>query len=665
MIFKRWTKIISVLIQVVVLALVVGWFVQIFMIKRSPNPSKRDEWTQRNGFVAVSYGGLSREDTGPNTPRSLYARHIAALAESGYTVITLHDVFNFYYNNAPLPDKAVFIIFEGGRKDSAIFGQEVMIGTGASATMFIQTSLMSRWNRTFLNRGQIAALGASDFWDVGSSGQEIYLPPLTDDPDERKKYFLTDFLRDANGESLESLVDYRKRVENDIGTASETLETIIRRRPEVFIFQPANAFNNSINPIMTAVLREVLDKYFSLALTREGDGFNGRYANPMELTRMRLERDTSPEELVARIEAWMPNDDAYQHTMEQDVTRWQIDSGDLEAVGNELVMTADAERSGFAWLRGSHNWRNLVFKSTMARTPGTEQSVYLRFLSRESYLRLRLFENAMLLQERVPGRGMTTLYQKEITEGEEINVFMAVRNDRLFLEVDGEKAIQYPLPVSDQLVAGRVAIEIMATDEAFGSGDARVGIGSMKNVDISSYDEHWSTIDREKPMEILADIRDNLAFTHLMVPLASEEKPDLTVSAFLLEARDRGVEPFARLPEGELSLYPISDVNKNLPATVQSALWEGVVFTPVSRTKWEDLETAIQAAAKMGLKPALMLNRDQADALAVRPDILELECVLINTSEVKETTRVALIRNYVNVLFKDVGKESFSKRDLP
>ncbi|MDE7259614.1 MAG: glycoside hydrolase, partial [Lachnospiraceae bacterium] len=77
------------------------------------------------GFIALSYFGVDRNETKTLISTERLKEHIDALAKSGYVTITQQDILDYYREGKALPKKSMFLMFEDGRRDTAIFAQKV------------------------------------------------------------------------------------------------------------------------------------------------------------------------------------------------------------------------------------------------------------------------------------------------------------------------------------------------------------------------------------------------------------------------------------------------------------------------------------------------------------------------------------------------------------
>ena len=90
-------------IQWLILVCVCIFVVQLFIERGSPPQFDRESWTQRDGFTAISYGSLTREDKPGLNSRGQFAQHLEAILQAieegvnvgGYYIWSLMDVLSW------------------------------------------------------------------------------------------------------------------------------------------------------------------------------------------------------------------------------------------------------------------------------------------------------------------------------------------------------------------------------------------------------------------------------------------------------------------------------------------------------------------------------------------------------------------------------------------
>lgn len=660
--YKSKSKTLRVLFQLLVIAGVVGWIAYITLERGFPRHQVKEEWIQRNGFLAISYTGLSRNEGGAHLSKDGFEKHMTALIEAGYEAITTSDIVDFFEKDSPLPDRALYIMFEGGRKDSAIYGQEGLIASGMRASMYVHTGLTSRINRTFLNSGQVGTLGRSRYWDVNSAGEQVLLPT----EGEAHTFFLADYLRDKNGEAIEGPRQFEVRAEIDHVIASDMIERLTGSRPLGFLFYPANSLDKSLDPELSTINRNLMERHYSLAFTREGIGFNGRNANQWNLSRILIGKDVTPEKLVATLEMWLPNDTPYSHRDPFPESRWRVDRGGLAFTPGSLLLSGDVNRNGFAWLGGSNDWRDLEAEVVCRRSPDAEQALYFRYVSRESFIRLSLKNRRVLVQERIPGQGLLTVFAADVGDKNPATLRATLKHDRLRVMLDGEDISDQPLPLLN-LEPGRVAIGVAGADAGAGTPTSEGGgppFGAYEEMVVRPLPELWRMVDAKTAGRFeKADALD----TGIVVRLTGDAAADETVSGVLLNAASIGLARYALLPEDSFDIDLPGIVNGGLPAILRDRLWTGVAFGPKPGTRWDLVADAVKRAAERGFAVSLELDSGQARELAESGLALPPMTILVKSSAQPPERRVmaALYGGHHTVLFENASDGSFEKRGLP
>lgn len=90
---------------------------------------------QDNGFIAVAYDTVGAQNSQNTMSRERLETHVKALLESGYVTISQQDILDYYQKGTTLPEKALFLMFGDGRRDTATYTQEVLENNNLLATM--------------------------------------------------------------------------------------------------------------------------------------------------------------------------------------------------------------------------------------------------------------------------------------------------------------------------------------------------------------------------------------------------------------------------------------------------------------------------------------------------------------------------------------------------
>lgn len=166
-----------VLIQFIILLLVLlGIFYAFFFLKSyTPYAEDEESSTLNTGFIALSYGGVDRTGrTSDLIGEPLLNDHLAALRKAGYVTVTSKDVAAYYHEGKRLPPRALYLMFEDGRRDTAIFAQKSLEKYNFHATMFSYAEKLESKDPKFLSKRDMQSLMDSSFWDMGSDGYRLH-----------------------------------------------------------------------------------------------------------------------------------------------------------------------------------------------------------------------------------------------------------------------------------------------------------------------------------------------------------------------------------------------------------------------------------------------------------------------------------------------------------
>lgn len=595
------------------------FIVQLFVERGRPPQFDRESWTQRDGFTAISYGSLTRDEKPGLNSRQQFALHVAALEKAGYQWISTDDVISFYRDGEPLPEKALYLMMEGGRKDSVIFGQEIMGKTGVHAALFTTTGTLKSWNNFFVTKSNVAALAKSPFWDVGSQGLGL-LPINENMPKVTPGYFLTDFLRDSTGLPRETEEQMRDRLAAYYKDSFEPLAKLMPESPKAFVMMPANSFNAAMPFAVKEANRELARQYFQMVFSREGAAFNSAVDDRFALTRVQIKPDWTEQHLQEVLSLRTANRTRFSLAEGDTAESWVAFRTRVEASGQDIVLTPQDGRADPVILRGSNLWDNVSLSMTIAQKENVDRYVYLRYATPSAFLRITLQGARLLVQERVPGQGLYTVADEIISTQPPWRFDILLKGNRLKLLLAGKAVGPGFLPVSPTLRQGAVAL---GTDDVEGY-EGR--FGSLSIVRIPSL---WRMESTDSPDPGSAAPATAQEVTACVVPLpvkaaaiaaggisGSGSSDADRISRQVLRARAGGSMTIAALAPGDLVLDDSMLLIAPFSIEQSRRLWDGIMVQPLAQSSWRDVAATLKAIAAAGYRPVVRLSREAAAALA-------------------------------------------------
>ena len=163
---KDWIKAVRTVLEIVVLAAVLYLAARALFTFTTYQPYDPQTATSETttGFVAISYFGVDRSGTDTLIGIRRLDEHLKTLYQQGFVTITQADILAYYNEGKPLPEKALFLLFEDGRRDTAIFAQKILEKYNFKASMLSYAEKLDTKDPKFLLADQLAELESSTFW---------------------------------------------------------------------------------------------------------------------------------------------------------------------------------------------------------------------------------------------------------------------------------------------------------------------------------------------------------------------------------------------------------------------------------------------------------------------------------------------------------------------
>lgn len=398
-----------------------------------PKTYKEDDkstWSQEEGFIALSYVGVSRKDNQNLVSKEKLDSHLGALYDAGYVTIGIDDIINFYEKQTPLPEKALFLIFEDGRKDSMIFAQPILEKYNYKATMMSYAGNVVNKDNLFLKSDDLKDIDKNTFWEIGTNGYrfsyinvvEKDIKELEDEDNDGKynkekfeyTHYLMDYLRDVDGVPTETTKEMRERIYWDYKKMSEIYNESIGYDPKVYMIMHANSIYENMNADVEAYNLDNIHRYFKVLFNREGSCYNTYSDSIYNLTRMQVGADWSTNKLLLEIENWTDSKSPFVVGDKDAADRWYVKEGLLEHKDDKIILTANKDQRAFSYLKGSDNWNDLDLSVYLTGREFGTQTIYLRYDSKDSYIKVSISDNGISVREKSPNSQEVILYKGEL-----------------------------------------------------------------------------------------------------------------------------------------------------------------------------------------------------------------------------------------------------------
>ena len=418
---ERW-KIFRVILQIVILAALACLLaLALFTFKHYKSFQERPEVpvSGDHGFIALSYFGVARTGTEALIAKDRLQEHLQALKANGYETITQQDIVDYYENGDELPQKALFLAFEEGRCDTAIFAQKLLEDLNYKGTALTYAEKFAQKDTKFLKPAELKDMADNSFWELGTNGYRLafincydrndnYLGELTPlqhvlvSPYMGRKYnhYLMDYMRDANGYPKESYNMMQDRISYDYEKLKDIYGQELGTVPRAHILMHSNtgAFGN--NPEVSAVNEKWITDTFDMNFNREGYSWNNRKSSIYDLTRMQPQPFWYVNHLLMRIAHDQDQPITFVTGDEVEAEKWVKQAGAAEFKDEKIIVTSEPFKKGRIFLKNMRSNADMQVKVRLTGNKYGTQSIYLRANEKlTKALAVKLSQNMLFVRE--------------------------------------------------------------------------------------------------------------------------------------------------------------------------------------------------------------------------------------------------------------------------
>lgn len=417
------------------------------------------------GFIALSYFGVDRNETKTLISTERLQEHIDALSKSGYVTITQQDILDYYLEGKQLPKKSLFLMFEDGRRDTAIFAQNVTEKYNYISTIMTYANKFETQDSKFLMPDDLQDLVKGTFCELGTNGYRLeyinaydryehYLGQLNTleyahvQPylDRNYNHYLMDYIRDEYGIPRESYEQMKMRIDFDYDEMERIYEEELGYLPQMYVLMHSNTGQFGENDKVSAVNQARIFDMFQMNFNREGYTLNTQEASIYDLTRLQPQAYWHTNHLLMRI--W---DDTKQEVawVDGDLERkdnWEEVNGKAEFQDNAIFLTCEPETVGTLRLKESGDYQDVIVNSKLTGNKLGIQSIYLRAdEALDTYLCVKVENNELIIEESVGtgksgGKELFRGNLDKITQAEEVSI---EEDNKAALIAEKELEVQY------------------------------------------------------------------------------------------------------------------------------------------------------------------------------------------------------------------------------
>ena len=422
---KDRKKRIRVVLQILIILTVLAGCLAALYTFKSYKP-----YTQQNiipagdkGFIALAYFGVDRNGNQNLIGAGRLREHLQALKALGYVTITQQDIVNYYQSGQDLPEKSLFLLFEDGRRDTAVFAQPILEGLNLKATMLTYPEKFDKKDTKFLLPSELTELEKTSFWQMGTNGYRLAFINVFDrydnflgelDPLEHaavapylgRKYnhYLMDYIRDEYGIPQESYNRMKARITYDYEALRDSYTQSLGYVPGTYILMHSNTGSFGNNDKVSAVNEHWIKELFTMNFNREGFSFNQRNSSIYDLTRMQPQAYWHTNHLLMRIKYDINQQVPFVTGDPGKQEAWETRQGALEIQDETMILTSLPQDKGLLRLKNSEHFQDLKLAVTLKGNKLGLQKLYLRAdenLNR--FLSVYILNNTLYIAEKNNG----------------------------------------------------------------------------------------------------------------------------------------------------------------------------------------------------------------------------------------------------------------------
>ena len=431
---KDKRKLVRTIFEILVLLAVVFAVVKTLCVTHTYQPYDASDPAvvsgKDDGFIVVSYFGVDRQGTSTLISTKALDEQLKNLHDLGYVTITQQDIENYYEKGTALPDKAMFLMFEDGRRDTALFAQKLLEKYNFKATILSYADKFAEKDPKFLSPEDLKSLEQSGYWELGTNGYRLsyincydrynrFLGEMTSDEFVRVSsclgrdynHYLMDYIRDENRVPTESKSEMASRITQDYRYMEQIYSDGFGSVPALYCLMHSNTGRYGNTASVSAVNEENIKDLFEMNFNRDGFALNTRDSSIYDLTRvqpqaywntnhllMRL-RDDLPDEQKGKIKFYTGKGSAAKKGQE----KWSLQTGAVEYDANKIILTGVPQGEGLLTLNDTQTADADVSVRLRGNKFGT-QTVYLRSGENNAqYISVSLQNNNLVVAEKGSG----------------------------------------------------------------------------------------------------------------------------------------------------------------------------------------------------------------------------------------------------------------------
>ncbi|MDD3920254.1 MAG: glycoside hydrolase [Eubacteriales bacterium] len=376
-----------------------------------------------NGLICLSYSGVDTVGTQTLISDDRLAAHLQALKDSGYVTVSQQDVLDYIKTGKLLPERALYLMFSDGRRDTAVFAQKIMEEKNMLATMFTYADKCETRDNKFLMAKEIKLLLDTTFWELGTNGYRLsyincadrygnFLGELDSNAfvhaktyiDSTYDHYLMDYIRDEYGIPQETFEQMQARLQGDYQAMERLYTDEVGVMPKVYAIMHANTGAYGTNTKASAVNEAEIKRLFAMNFNWVDQAKNTQDADLYDMTRMEPKAYWSSNHLLMRLWETTGLPMAFNKGLTDKAADWETLAGAAEFDEQEIVVTSLPNAYGAIKLTRRSFGDMAMSVMLRGNQAGTQRILLRADNSRSAGAALEITDNVLYLYNLQDGR---------------------------------------------------------------------------------------------------------------------------------------------------------------------------------------------------------------------------------------------------------------------
>lgn len=432
---KERIKLIRSILQIIILIILAFFLIKVFFYQETYRPVDEEARAQTDaGFIALSYFGVDRSEENNLINADRLEEHLSALKALGYETISQQDILDYYEQGKKLPEKSLFLMFEDGRKDTAIFSQKVMEKYNYQATIFNYAQNLSINDPKFLRANDLKTLEKTNYWELGSNGNRLAFINVFDRYDNffdalntyefqavssyldgNYNHYLMDYIRDESGIPKETLSQMQKRIAQEYQDMVDIYQESLEEIPLAYVLMHANTGQFGTNDKVSIENERWIKDTYLMNFNREGHSLNGLDDSVFDLTRMQPQAHWYTNHLLMRIQDDIQSKVEFVSGDLEKQADWMTVNGASEFKDDKIILTSEPAKQGLMILDSHSTIKDFSLSVNLEGNQLGEQSLLLRYdeVSGE-YITVMVKDNKLLVFDRGDAESNQAIFELDL-----------------------------------------------------------------------------------------------------------------------------------------------------------------------------------------------------------------------------------------------------------